>query len=101
MKIFLITMLLTLTCGISFAETVYEKKDDYTLKTTITEQVETIKEITLLELKTEEVRKKEEISNNYQNYLERNTALKDELKVIQDKIQEAEKLGIKEKVWVE
>ena len=97
---FLIFLLVFLT-GEVHADEICERLNVYTMKITATEQTETVKEVTLLQLKTEEARKKEEIANNYQKYLETNNSLNAELADIQYKIAEAVKLGIEEERWIE
>ena len=96
MKI-LLTLIMVLTFTLTaFADTVYIKEDDYTLKSTTTSENIEVVSYSMGELLTLKVRKLEEIKSNYDNYFSRDAQLKKELKNIESKISEAVKLGIKE-----
>ena len=96
MKI-LLTLIMVLTFTLTaFADTVYIKEDDYTLKSTTTSENIEVVSYSMSELLTLKVRKLEEIKSNYDNYLTKDAQLKKDLGDIKNRIAEAVKLGIKE-----
>jgi len=97
MKTMIVIIFLGLVYGISFADEVYEKVDDYTLKITTTIQDIEVNKYSMPELLTKKVRKLDEIKSNYDNYITKDIELKSELKDIEKRISQAIKLNIKEK----